>query len=156
MTTSPRTVADKMRVAPGCRVHVVGAPPGVVETLGLPPHRLVMDLTGAELDHVHLFVCTRAELEAGFPPLVPYVAPRGRLWVSWPRGRALGSDLGLPVVIEVGYDHAMVESTNVRVDDTWTALCFTHPKPGKVYRNSYGTLPWQRGADRLPDPVKPT
>ena len=38
----------------------------------------------------------------------------------------------------------MVESTSLRVDDTWSALKFTHPKPGKTYRNSYGTLPESR------------
>ena len=47
-------------------------------------------------------------------------------------------------VIAIGYGLGMVESTCLRVDDTWAALKFTHPKPGKVYRNSYGTLPGQR------------
>ena len=37
----------------------------------------------------------------------------------------------------------MVESTCLRIDDTWSGLKFTHPKPGKVYANSYGTLPGQ-------------
>jgi len=26
------------------------------------------------------------------------------------------------------------------VDNTWSALRFTHPKPGKTYNNSHGTL----------------
>ena len=47
-------------------------------------------------------------------------------------------------VIKIGYDCGLVESTCLRIDDTWTALRFTHPKPGKVYTNSYGTLPQQR------------
>lgn len=29
----------------------------------------------------------------------------------------------------------------LRVDDVWSALKFTHPKAGKTYANSYGTLP---------------
>lgn len=37
----------------------------------------------------------------------------------------------------------MVESTCLRVHDTWPALKFIHPKAGKTYRNSYGTLPGQ-------------
>ena len=49
-------------------------------------------------------------------------------------------DLGLPKVIEIGYEHGLVESTALRVDDTWSAIKFTHPKKGKVYRNTYGTL----------------
>lgn len=31
--------------------------------------------------------------------------------------------------------------TKTRVNVTWSALKFTHPKQGKVYRNSYGRLP---------------
>ncbi len=47
----------------------------------------------------------------------------------------------MPTVIEIGYDCGLVESTCLRIDDTWTGLRFTRPKPGKVYANSYGTLP---------------
>ena len=61
--------------------------------------------------------------------------------MSWPKGRKLGADLTLPTVIEIGYRHGLVESTTLRVDDTWSAMKFTHPKAGRVYRNSYGTLP---------------
>ena len=70
--------------------------------------------------------------------------PGGMLWVSWPKGGRLGTDLTLPTVIAIGYDLGLVESTCLRVDDTWSALKFTHPKPGKTYRNSYGTLPESR------------
>ncbi|USY22641.1 hypothetical protein NE857_14135 [Nocardiopsis exhalans] len=47
-------------------------------------------------------------------------------------------------VIAIGYDLGMVESICLRVDAIWAGLKFTHPKPGKIYRNSYGTLPQQR------------
>jgi hypothetical protein len=53
----------------------------------------------------------------------------------------LGSDLALPTVIGIGYRHGLVESTCLRIDDTWSGLKFTFPKPGKTYANSYGTLP---------------
>lgn len=70
--------------------------------------------------------------------------PGGKLWLSWPKGRKLGSDLSLPDVIRIGYGFGLVESTCLRVDDTWAGLRFTHPKPGNVYANTYGTLPQQR------------
>ncbi len=82
--------------------------------------------------------------------LKPHLKPWGTLWLSWPKGKRLGSDLGLPKVIEIGYNHGLVESTCLRVDDTWAALKFTHPKKGKVYHNRYGTLPdaWRGVARR--------
>ncbi|MGB0100448.1 MAG: hypothetical protein WBP61_09225 [Nocardioides sp.] len=138
--TSSRTVAEKMGIKSGWTAHLVGAPEEAVEALRLPDVVVVEPLEG-EVDYLHLFVRTREQLRRDFPALVPHVAPRGKLWVSWPKGGRLGSDLGLPSVIEIGYDSGMVESTCLRIDDTWAALRFTHPKKGKTYRNSYGTLP---------------
>jgi hypothetical protein len=63
------------------------------------------------------------------------------LWVSWPKNKKLGTDLALPKVIEIGYNHGFVESKTLSVDATWSAMKFTYPKKGKVYNNSYGRLP---------------
>ena len=52
----------------------------------------------------------------------------------------------LPTVIAIGYDAGLVESTCLRIDAVWAGLRFTHPKPGNVDTNSYGTL-----TDRMPD-----
>ncbi len=138
-----RTVAQKMGIRPGWRTHVTGAPAGVLDTLGLPALDVTAELTG-EFDYLHLFVRTQEEMRARFPSLVPHLAGRGKLWVSWPKGRRLDSDLTLPKVIEIGYDFGLVESTCLSIDDTWSGLRFTHPLPGKVYANSHGTLPQQR------------
>lgn len=139
---SVRTVAEKMSLRAGWTAHFVHAPDGVPESMGLPDLELV-PLSG-EVDYLHLFVVTQEQMRDEFPLLVPHLAPQGKLWLSWPKGRRLGSDLTLPTVIEIGYDHGLVESTCLSVDDTWSALRFTHPKPGQQYHNSYGTLPDQR------------
>ena len=76
-----------------------------------------------------------------FPKLKRHLKSTGALWLSWPKGKKLGSDLSLPKVIEIGYSYGLVESTALRVDDTWSGIKFTHPKEGKVYRNKYGKLP---------------
>jgi len=138
-----RTVAQKMGIKADWRTHVVGAPDGVFDTLGMPPLQIDPVLQG-EFDYVHLFLRTQAAMREEFPRFVPHLAEQGKLWLSWPKARKLGSDLNVPKVIEIGYACGLVESTCLRIDDTWTALRFTHPKPGKVYANSYGTLPQQR------------
>lgn len=139
---SMRTVAEKMGLRAGWTAHFVNAPDGVRESMGLPDLQLV-PLNG-EVDYLHLFVTTQEQMRDEFPRLVPHLAPQGKLWLSWPKGRRLGSDLTLPRVIEIGYERGLVESTCLSVDDTWSALRFTHPKPGQQYRNSFGTLPDQR------------
>lgn len=96
-----------------------------------------------EFDDVHLFVRTREPMREALPALVPHVTPQGKLWLSWPKGRKLGSDLTLPKVIEIGDDCGLVKSTGLRVDDIWSGLRLTHPKPGRIDANSHGTLPSQ-------------
>ena len=144
---SPRTVAQKMGVRPGSRAFVQGASDSALRALDLPDLERPDRIEGA-FDHLHLFTTTQEHMRAHFPILLDHLAQSGMLWVSWPKGGRLGTDLTMKSVIEIGYDLAMVESTCLRVDHTWAALKFTRPKPGKTYRNSYGTLPRQR-----PDPT---
>jgi hypothetical protein len=138
-----RSVAQKMGVKAGSRAHLVAAPPFTLTAMKLPELKISPRGDG-EFDYLHLFTKTQAEMEECFPKLKERLVAAGMLWVSWPKGRKLGTDLSLPVVIRIGYSHSMVESTCLSVDETWAALKFTHPKPGKVYNNSHGTLPIQR------------
>jgi len=133
-----RTVAEKMGVRAGARAHVVGAPAEALAALELPELEHVAD---GDVDYAHLFVTRQEEMRAAFGPLRDRLRPGGTLWVSWPKGGRLGTDLTIRSVIALGYDAGLVESTCLRVDDTWSALKFTRPRPGKTYRNSYGTLP---------------
>ncbi len=137
---SARTVAEKMGIKAGWRAHFANAPDDVVAKLGLPRIEIIEHL-GGQVDYIHLFVTTQTQMRSEFPDLVTHLGMGGKLWVSWPKGRALGSDLSLPTVIKIGYDCGLVESTCLRIDETWAGLRFTHPKQGKTYRNSYGTLP---------------
>lgn len=135
-----RTVAQKMGVKPGSRAYLVAAPQLAVTAMQLPPLAVSHKVAG-EFDYLHLFVTTQAGMEDHFPRLKESLAPSGMLWVSWPKAKQLGTDLTLPTVIRIGYSHGLVESTCLSVDDTWSALKFTNPKPGKTYNNSHGSLP---------------
>lgn len=136
----PRSVAQKMGIKPHMRTHFVNAPVAVIATIELPDVTVVVELDG-DFDYIHFFCVSQGEMDATFPNLKAHLKPSGVLWLSWPKGRKLGSDLALPSVIEIGYRHGLVESTCLRVDDTWSGLKFTFPKAGKTYANSYGTLP---------------
>lgn len=137
---SQRTVAQKMGLKSGMRAWFSGAPEDALAGMALPDLDRPSKLTGA-FDHIHLFVRTQAELDRRFPTLKSRLAPAGRLWISWPKGNADGTDLTIRHVIRIGYTHGLVESTCLSIDSYWSALRFTHPKPGKTYANSYGTLP---------------
>jgi len=133
------SVSKKMGIKEGTRAFFVNAPAEVVEALDLPHLELARKLAG-NFDYIHLFAKSQAEFNDIFPRLKAHLKPTGMLWVSWPKNRKLGTDLTLTKVIKLGYDHGLVESKTISIDATWSAIKFTHPKKGKVYKNSYGKL----------------
>ena len=136
----PDRIADKMAVREGDRLFLVNAPTESLEAINLPLVTVSDRLTGC-FDHIIVFVSREVDLVRQFSRLRGHVEPTGRLWIAWPKKGRLPTDLDLKNVIRIGYSCGLVESTNLRIDDTWTALKFTWPKPGKRYNNKFGALP---------------
>lgn len=135
-----RTVSEKMGVKEGARGIFVNAPEAARTAIDPPGLDVAPELAG-EFDYIHFFARTRTELDDAFPKLKAQLKPTGMLWVSWPKNKKLDTDLTLPKVVGIGYGHGLVESKCLSIDDTWSALKFTHPKKGKTYNNSHGRLP---------------
>lgn len=93
-----------------------------------------------EFPYMHLFASSQKGLDKAFPRLARYLANSGKLWVSWPKSKITETDLNIKEVIRIGYDHGLVESKVVSLDEDWSAITFTHPVPGKVDQNSFGKL----------------
>lgn len=134
-----KTISEKMGIKENARSLFINAPIDAIDGMKLPEIVLAEKLTG-DFDYIHLFVKNQSEYKEKFPKLMPYLKPNGMLWVSWPKGGQLGTDLSLPKIINIGYDSGLVESTCLRINSVWAALKFTHPKNGKEYKNSYGEL----------------
>ena len=128
-----------MGVKEGMRAFFLSAPKSALEAINLSSLDVASALQG-EFDYIHFFTKTQAEMGDLFPKLKRHLKPTGMLWLSWPKGKQLGSDLALPAIIRIGYSHGLVESTCLSVDAIWSGLKFTQPKKDKVYRNSYGQL----------------
>lgn len=134
-----RTVAEKMGVRSGGYTYLHNAPDGLLEIIQAPPQDVREDLD-SDFGYIHAFAKSQQELSDVFPKLKSHLTDSGALWVSWPKGKGLGSDLTLQHVIRIGYGFGLVESTCLSIDAIWSALKFTHPKPGKVYNNSHAEL----------------
>lgn len=134
-----KTVSQKMGIKENSRTFFVNSDKGVLENINLPKLDVTTKLEG-EFEYIHLFVKTQIEFTDYFPTLKSHLKPNGMLWVSWPKGSKLGTDLNIKTVIKLGYDFGLVESTCLSINDIWSGLKFTHPKKGKVYSNSYGKL----------------
>jgi len=134
-----KSVSQKMGIKENRRAIFIEAPADALENMQLPELEIEDNITG-EFDYIHLFVKTQSEFKDKFPKLKPHLKPNGMLWVSWPKGGKLGTDLSLTKIINMGYSFGLVESTCLSINTVWSGLKFTHPKEGKVYRNSYGEL----------------
>ncbi len=134
-----RAISQKMGVKENSRAVFVNAQKEALENINLPTLQ-IQEKMEEELDYIHLFVKTQTEFITYFPKLKPHLKLNGMLWVSWPKGGKLGTDLNIKSIIKLGYDFGLVESTCLSINDIWSGLKFTHPKKGKVYNNSYGKL----------------
>lgn len=134
-----KKVSQKMGIQPGVRAILVDAPVEAVESIDLPDVEISSELKG-DFNYIHLFVTKQSELQEQFPKLKSHLLSGGMLWVSWPKGGQLETDLNLKILIKIGYDFGLVESTALSINAVWSGLKFTHPKKGKVYHNSYGQL----------------
>ena len=132
-----------MNIKQGQRAYYRNAPATALASIDAPQLQVSTKLEGV-FEYIHLFTTTQNDLDTQLRKLTEHLAPTGRLWVSWPKAGQLETDLAIASVIRIGYTHSLVESTCLRIDDVWSGLKFTHPKPGKSYNNSYGTLPSQQ------------
>lgn len=115
-----KTLAQKLAIKPGMRIHLVNAPSGFVESFGqstLDEHK--------GFDVVLLFAERLAQLEDHLLSAEERLTPGGMLWIAYPKKTgAIRSDLNRDVIWKrvqlVGFQAVM----QVSLDDTWSALRF--------------------------------
>src|SRR2546425_9109085 len=83
---SGRPLVDKLGIKRGIRIAILNAPRGYRATLGKVPAGVqVVAAARGVLSFIHLFVVSRAILEAKIPALLRALTPDGSLWISWPK-----------------------------------------------------------------------
>jgi hypothetical protein len=75
-----------------------------------------------DLDIVQAFFTRRAHLERDLARLEASLAPRGILWICYPKAKALGTDLNRDVVRETVVRAGLETVANVAIDGVWSAL----------------------------------
>ena len=129
--TSP--LAKKLKLGPGVRAAVVGAPPGYFDRLEPPAGVVVGTTLEGPLDWIQVFVRTSGELAAIVEPLTKALAPDGRAWISYPKGSSkLQTDLTRDKGWEPLEGGRLMWLSLVSVDDTWSAFGLRPYKPGEA------------------------
>lgn len=108
----------KLCYRPGMKVAVTGAPAGFEAELA----RAEVTRGRKDVDLAQAFLTRRAELDRALPRLRAALAPGGILWLCYPKGKALGTDLDRDVVRETAARHRLRAVALVAIDGVWSAL----------------------------------
>jgi hypothetical protein len=125
-------LAKKLKLKPGLRAAVVGAPAGYVEHLGPPEGVTVTTSLARPQDWIQVFVRTSAELADIVEPLKAALSPTGLAWISYPKGSSkMQTDLTRDKGWEPLEGSDLMWLSLVSIDDTWSAFGLRPYKPGE-------------------------
>jgi hypothetical protein len=117
---SDKPVLQKLLLKSGQRAAVVNAPASYEPVAAQVPG--VMRSLDGQVDFIHVFATRREELLKEGPRWREALRPNGLLWVSYPKGKSIPTDLNRDVVRttlnEVGLDPV----SQVAIDEVWSAL----------------------------------
>ena len=89
----------------------------------LPENVKILRRLTRDLDMIHLFVTSRADLAANVPIYMNYIKQDGMIWVSWPKKASkVPTDVTEDVIREVALPLGLVDVKVCAVDATWSGL----------------------------------
>jgi hypothetical protein len=120
---SGKPVWQKLGLAPGKSLVVVDPPSDYATLTGADPVWLATRGDAASPDIVHLFVRSRAALDAPLVYWLPRIAAGGMCWVSWPKkSSALFRDLTEDGVRDAALPLGWVDVKVCAIDADWSGL----------------------------------
>jgi hypothetical protein len=120
-----KSVVQKLLLKPGMRAAVLNAPDGYERTLqhDLPNDvSLARALDAGTFDFIHAFATQRAELLRDGPAWRQALQPKGVLWIAYPKGKAIPTDLNRDIVRTTVQQVGLDTVSQVAIDETWSAL----------------------------------
>jgi hypothetical protein len=118
---STKPVLGKLLLKPGSRVLVLNAPTGYADQFP-SDGRVEQEIGDGEYDFIQVFARRRDDLIALGPGLRRALKAGGLLWVAYPKGKALQTDLNRDIVRTTLSEVGLEVVSQVAIDDTWSAL----------------------------------
>jgi hypothetical protein len=123
---SEKPLSQKLGIARGNRIALLGSPEDFEKTLGALPVAAILEngLIGkAPFDLVLCFVVWRAELERQLPSIRRRMAPAAGLWVAWPKKTSkTPTDMTDHVIREIALPTGLVDNKVCAIDEKWSGL----------------------------------
>jgi len=120
-------LAKKLGVKPGSVLAIIGRPADWPDPLpGLPEDvEIRADLRKRSHDVVVLFSSAASDLEARASKAVDRLAPRGGLWLAWPKkASGVDTDLSDGAVRAIGLGLGLVDNKTCSITGVWSGLRF--------------------------------
>lgn len=121
LAPSEKPILQKLLLKSGQRAAVVNAPAEYEATARQIPG-VQRALHGGEFDFVHVFATQRDELLREGPKWRAALAPAGLLWVSYPKGKVVKTNLNRDVVRLALQEVGLETVSQVSIDNVWSAL----------------------------------
>jgi hypothetical protein len=112
----------KLRYRPGARIALHGAPAGFEAEVSSAKEVVRAKAGEKNLDVLQAFFTRRTDLERQLAPLKASLGPGAILWLCYPKGEALGTDLSRDVIREIAAKNGLKTVALVAVDEVWSAL----------------------------------
>ena len=127
-------LAKKLKLKPGQRAAIIGAPGGYMDSLRpLPEHVELSQRLDGTFDWVQIFVKNQAEIAQLFPKVLQSLKPESMLWVSFPKGTSkIQTDLTRDRGWEVVQQADLKWINLISVNETWSAFSLRPYKPGEA------------------------
>lgn len=128
------SLASKLKLKPGQRAAVIGAPDGFLNELGpLPAGAEVGERLTGKFDWIQVFVRNQADLAKVAPKAARALKPDGLLWIAFPKGP---SKIQTDLTRDVGWDSLKPLDLKwinlVSVNPTWSAFSLRPYREGEA------------------------
>lgn len=117
-------LAKKLGIKPGFRLHAQNPPDNYAELISpLPDDVQMLPQLTHDLDMIHFFTTSRAELAAHIETLMERIKQDGMIWVSWPKKASkVPTDVTEDVIREIILPLGLVDVKVCAVDAIWSGL----------------------------------
>jgi hypothetical protein len=117
-------LARKLSLKDGMRVWWDGMPDSVANEIAAGRLKLRrLDARQAPIDEAHVFVTSRAELQAKLRALLPLLDRAGTIRVGWPKKKSkVPTDITEDVIREIALPMNLVDVKVCAVDEIWSGL----------------------------------
>lgn len=120
---SGKPVWQKLGIAPGMRVRVIGAPAEYAELVGCAEGAIVFVDARGTFDLAHVFAVSRATLAREIAAIDQRLPDAAMLWVSWPKKASkVATDITEDVVREIALPLGLVDVKVCAIDAVWSGL----------------------------------